>query len=67
MCMTVATLHLVVAWPNRNNVQLPRGEDCRSLEVSERVAAVADELPGYRIIDEPKALRLFTSSAERFC
>ena len=34
------------------------------VEVAERVLAIADELPGYRIIDEPPVLRHFTASFE---
>ena len=34
------------------------------IEVCEQVAARADELPAYRIVDEPKALRHFTSRFE---
>ena len=30
------------------------------IEVCEQVAARADDLPAYRIVDEPKALRHFT-------
>ena len=35
------------------------------IEVCELVASRADELPGYRIVKEPKALRHFTSSFEQ--
>jgi tryptophanase len=35
------------------------------IEVCELVAAHAAELPGYRIVKEPKALRHFTSSFEQ--
>ena len=34
------------------------------IEVCEQVAARADDLPAYRIVDEPKALRHFTSRFE---
>lgn len=34
------------------------------IEVCERVAARAQDLPGYRIVEEPKALRHFTASFE---
>ena len=34
------------------------------IEVAERVMAVKDDLPGYRIVDEPPMLRHFTASFE---
>ena len=34
------------------------------IEVCEKVAEQADRLPGYRIVDEPKALRHFTAAFE---
>ena len=34
------------------------------IEVAERVMAVKDDLPGYRIVDEPPMLRHFTAAFE---
>src|SRR5680860_1186962 len=63
--MIVAALHFVVTWPNQDMLSRHLARALARLEVWERVAAVP-RTSGLPQIDEPKALRLFTSSPERF-